>query len=183
MAKSSIASLKVGPRINERSLLGFSRESWTEKSHRYSTSIGLWRWYIYITITMLNIIHCSVFYLKHKFLRLDSVSAFRWNLHSWFLLCWFNKPYWCCCWYPETEIVSNIVDSTWRWRQNPVSEALLFKWKTGRWLMSKIVIVLLIYHSHKYMYIYSIYLLGSMSNVQNYNSSIDICWHHYPLLG
>jgi hypothetical protein len=27
-------------------------------------SIGLWRWYINMTITVLNIIHCPVFYLK-----------------------------------------------------------------------------------------------------------------------
>jgi hypothetical protein len=28
-------------------------------------SIGLWRWYINITITILDIIHRSAFYLKH----------------------------------------------------------------------------------------------------------------------
>jgi hypothetical protein len=28
-------------------------------------SIGLWRWYINITITILGIIHRPVFYLKH----------------------------------------------------------------------------------------------------------------------
>jgi hypothetical protein len=28
-------------------------------------SIGLWRWYINITITILDIIHRPVFYLKH----------------------------------------------------------------------------------------------------------------------
>jgi hypothetical protein len=30
-------------------------------------SIGLWRWYINITITVLDIIHRPVFYLKHNF--------------------------------------------------------------------------------------------------------------------
>jgi hypothetical protein len=29
-------------------------------------SIGLWQWYINIPITILNIIHCPVFYLKQK---------------------------------------------------------------------------------------------------------------------
>jgi hypothetical protein len=27
--------------------------------------IGLWQWYINITITVLHIIHCPAFYLKH----------------------------------------------------------------------------------------------------------------------
>jgi hypothetical protein len=29
-------------------------------------SLGLWRWYINITITILDIIHRPVFYLKHN---------------------------------------------------------------------------------------------------------------------
>jgi hypothetical protein len=37
--------------------------------NRLMLSIGLWRWYINITVTILDIIHCSVFYLK-----LNSIS-------------------------------------------------------------------------------------------------------------
>jgi hypothetical protein len=33
--------------------------------------------------------------------------------------------------------------------QNPLSETPCFKQKTGRWIMSRIVIVMLIYHRHK----------------------------------
>jgi hypothetical protein len=47
----------------------------------------------------------------------------------------------------------------WRRRQNPVSEASYFEWNTGRWIMSRIAIVILIYHRHKP--IDSINLLGS----------------------
>jgi hypothetical protein len=47
-------------------------------------SVGFWRWYINITITILDIIHRPVFYLKKKtFWRLDSVSVFRWKLLIW----------------------------------------------------------------------------------------------------
>jgi hypothetical protein len=34
--------------------------------NRLMLSIGLWRWYIYITITILDIIHRPVFYLTYK---------------------------------------------------------------------------------------------------------------------
>jgi hypothetical protein len=55
--------------------------------------------------------------------------------------------------------------STWRRRQNPVSEMLRFKQKTGRWIMSRIVIVILVCHRHKP--IDSINLLGSLSSILN----------------
>jgi hypothetical protein len=38
--------------------------------------------------------------------------------------------------------------STWRRRQNPVSETLFLN-KTGRWIMTKIMIVILVCHCHK----------------------------------
>jgi hypothetical protein len=28
------------------------------------------------------------------------------NSHWWFVLCWLHKPYWYCCWCPETETSS-----------------------------------------------------------------------------
>jgi hypothetical protein len=49
--------------------------------------------------------------------------------------------------------------STWRRRQNPVSEPLRFKQATGQWIMSRIVRVILIYRRHKP--IERINLLGS----------------------
>jgi hypothetical protein len=41
-------------------------------------SIGLWWWYIDITITILDIIHRPVFYLKHDVSEMEFVSVFRW---------------------------------------------------------------------------------------------------------
>jgi hypothetical protein len=50
----------------------------------YPKNIGMWRWYINITITILDITHRPVYYLKHTTSRrLDTVSVFRWNLLSW----------------------------------------------------------------------------------------------------
>jgi hypothetical protein len=88
-------------------------------------SIGLWRWYINITITILDIILRPVFYLKQCF-------------GDWFL-------------YPSgvrrrglyLSTGPNWVGSTWRRGQNPVSETLRMKQKTGRWIMSRIVTVIL----------------------------------------
>jgi hypothetical protein len=37
-------------------------------------SIGLWRWYINLTVTVLDIIHRHVFYLKHT---MDDVHTSR----------------------------------------------------------------------------------------------------------
>jgi hypothetical protein len=67
-------------------------------------SIGLWLWHINIRviITILDIIHCPVFYLKHNVSRLDSVPIFRWNLLRWAVdkasLCLWTPattPIWC----------------------------------------------------------------------------------------
>jgi hypothetical protein len=44
------------------------------RAHRLMLSIGLWRWYINITITILNIIHRPVFHPKHD----TSETGFRW---------------------------------------------------------------------------------------------------------
>jgi hypothetical protein len=46
-------------------------------------------------------------------------------------------------------IAHNWVCSTWKSEHNPVSGTLYFKQKTGQWLLSRIVIVILIYHRHK----------------------------------
>jgi hypothetical protein len=43
----------------------------------------------------------------------------------------------------------NWADYNWRQRQNLVSEMLCFEWKTGRRIISRIVIVALIYHRHR----------------------------------
>jgi hypothetical protein len=90
-------------------------------------SIGLWRWYINITITILDIIHCPVFHLK----RIVSETEFCLRLQvepiplgpvDWATLCLLVRrqrvallcvPYWFCF--------------TWRRRQNPVSETSCFK--------------------------------------------------------
>jgi hypothetical protein len=81
-------------------------------------SIGLWRWYIDITITILDIIHRPVFYLKHDVsetglclriqvepTQLDSVRRQRLVL----------------------SVGPNGVGSKWTRGQNPVSETLCFK--------------------------------------------------------
>jgi hypothetical protein len=73
-------------------------------------SIGLWGWYINITITILDIIHRPVFYLKLTFWGLDNVSFARHGL--------------------SLSIVPNWVGYTWWQRQNPVYEAFCFIWRT-----------------------------------------------------
>jgi hypothetical protein len=119
------------------------------ESNRLMLSIGLWRWYINITITILDIIPRSVLYLKQAFWILNSVPVFRWRLS------WAQQIELVCL----LETGPNWVRSTWRWRQNAVSETLCLKRRTGRWIMSRIVIVILIYHRHKP--IDSIKLFGS----------------------
>jgi hypothetical protein len=68
--------------------------------NRLMLFIGLWRWYINITITILDIIHRPVFYLV-------SVLVRRQRLALSIFLTW--------------------VGSTWIQRQNPVSETSCFK--------------------------------------------------------
>jgi hypothetical protein len=127
-------------------------------------SIGLWRWYINITITILDIIHRIVFYLKHGVRRLDSVSVFRWNLlswikqqelvpvpgllqqhisHWWYMLCWLYKP------LLVLVVVSRDKNSSFYWAH--ISRFRLkaetgssvvtscFIYRTGQWIMCGIV--------------------------------------------
>jgi hypothetical protein len=47
--------------VNKTSIAFGTLEFYTAK---YLGSIGLWRWYINITVTILDIIHRPVFYLK-----------------------------------------------------------------------------------------------------------------------
>jgi hypothetical protein len=89
-------------------------------------SIGLWRWYINITITILDIIQRPAFYLKHDVSETD------------FCLRLEAKP--------------TQKDST-EWA------SLYLRLETGRWIMSRFMIVILIYHRHKPIDI--INLLGS----------------------
>jgi hypothetical protein len=51
--------------------------------NRLMSPIGLWRWYIKAIITILDIIHRPVFYLKAERFEGWIVSAFRRNLLSW----------------------------------------------------------------------------------------------------
>jgi hypothetical protein len=91
-------------------------------------SIGLWRWYINITITIVDIIHRPVFYLNYN------VSETGFCLHL-LVEDQYIGPTW--------------VSTTRTRRQNPVSETLCFKCKTGRLVMSRIIIVVLICNRHK----------------------------------
>jgi hypothetical protein len=43
----------------------------------------------------------------------------------------------------------NWVGYTWRWIQNPVAETSCFKIKTGRWIVSRNIIFVLMYHRHE----------------------------------
>jgi hypothetical protein len=82
-------------------------------------SIRLQRWYISITITILNIIYPPVFYYKHYL----SKTGF-------------------CLWRQEIFLLIEVnwVGSTCKRRQNPAFEASCFKQKTERWLMPRILI-------------------------------------------
>jgi hypothetical protein len=120
-------------------------------------SVGLWRWYINITITILAIIHSSVFYLNTMFQRVDTISVLKWNLLS----------------RTETEA------SSIYWAQlsmfhlkpkNPVTDASCFKQKTGRWIMSRIFII-------KYVDIYEILTHGGvrLNNRDRRESRKPVC--------
>jgi hypothetical protein len=83
---------------------------------------GLWRWCINITITILDFICRPVFYLKHNVSEAEFCLRFQVEptqlgptdrptpcLRNQLLfveLCWFVKPYWCCCWCPQTQTSS-----------------------------------------------------------------------------
>jgi hypothetical protein len=82
-------------------------------------------------IVVLEIIHRPVFYLKHMtFQRLDSVSVFRWNLLSW---------------AQSIELVPISIDE--HRIQSP--ESCVLNRRTGRWIISRNTIIVLIYHLHK----------------------------------
>jgi hypothetical protein len=51
--------------------------------NRLMLAIGLRRWCINITITILDIIHVLSFIYNTTFRRLNTISVFRWNLFSW----------------------------------------------------------------------------------------------------
>jgi hypothetical protein len=91
-------------------------------------SIGLWRWYINITVTILDFIHRPVFYLK------QDVSET-----------------WCSLHEVHTQVgptdkasisLRSGLSSTWRRIQNQVSETSIFNYDTGRWIISRIVMVI-----------------------------------------
>jgi hypothetical protein len=69
-------------------------------------SIGLWFWYMNITITILDIIHHWVFYLKHNVSEIGPCP---------------------CLQVGSTWVGSTWLRSTWRWRQNPICERWCFK--------------------------------------------------------
>jgi hypothetical protein len=68
-------------------------------------SVGLWKWYINIIVTVLDVIHRPGFYLKHNFLETGFFPQTATSSIDWFQLSSF----------------------TWRRRQNPVYETLHFK--------------------------------------------------------
>jgi hypothetical protein len=80
--------------------------------HRLMPSIGVSRWHINITNTILDVIHRPVFYFKH------SVSESRFCLRLQMEPTQLGLI---------LEVVSLSVGSTWRWKQNPVFETLYFK--------------------------------------------------------
>jgi hypothetical protein len=82
-------------------------------------------------IVFLGIIHRPVFYLKHTTFRsLDSVWVFRWNLHSW------------------TRSIELVPISEGGHRIQSPKRRVLNK-NTGRWIMSRNTIIILIYHLRK----------------------------------
>jgi hypothetical protein len=97
-------------------------------------SIGLWRWYINIAINILDIIHRPIFYLKYDvseagFCLRIQVETTQLGPTNRGTLCLHVIP-----------VGPNWVVSTWRWRQNPVSEmSALYK---RRWIISRILIVM-----------------------------------------
>jgi hypothetical protein len=76
------------------------------------------------------------------------------NIHCWLALCWIYRPYWHYCWCPQVETSyvdwPNWVCFAWRRRHKSVCEKS-FSIKDRRWIISRIVIVILIYHRHKHI--------------------------------
>jgi hypothetical protein len=107
-------------------------------------SIGLLWWYINITITILDIIRHPVFCLKHDVSETVSVSVFveptqvgQIDKASLSLRC--------CCWCPKTEAIFIYWAQLCMFHLKTETESSLrkvvFEIKTGRWIMSRTVIV------------------------------------------
>jgi hypothetical protein len=97
-----------------------------------------------LTITILDIMHRPVFYLKvRRFgdLILSPSSGYPAQVSS------IERASLCV----RTAIGPIWVGSIWRRRQRQVSETSVLNWKTGRGIVSRIVIVILIYHRHKHV--------------------------------
>jgi hypothetical protein len=82
---------------------------------------------VFVTITILDTKHRPVFYLKHNVVETGFCPRRQVETESLSSVC--------------LSIWQNRICSTWRRRQNPVSETLCFKQKIGRWIMPRIVIV------------------------------------------
>jgi hypothetical protein len=93
---------------------------------------GLWRWYI--TYNYYNPVHRPSSCLLFKIQRLADCILPPYSGGAYSV-----GPIWRQV--LALPIGSNWVVTTWRRRQNPVSETLCFKYKTGRWIISRIIIV------------------------------------------
>jgi hypothetical protein len=99
----------------------------------------------------MDIIHCPVFDLKHSISDTEYCLRLQVNLFSWdqetqlFSVSGNQQDRLALFIGPNWEISSR------RLGQNPVSETSCFKWKTGRWIMSRTVTVILIYRRHKHV--------------------------------
>jgi hypothetical protein len=98
-----------------------------------------------ITITVLDIIHCPVFYSNYDVSETTFCHVFRWNLLNWAQQ---REPYWCSGDTLALFIELNWIGSTLKRRQNPVTETSYLKQKTGRTIFI-IAIVTLTYQRHK----------------------------------
>jgi hypothetical protein len=117
--------------------------------NRLMQSLGLWRWYINITVTVLDINHRPVFYLKHVWqfsyftgntlrLRFESnrlmrsIGLWRWYVSiNIAILCIIYRIFFylkrrlsetgCCLWIQRTlSVVPRYIGSTRTQRRNPV---------------------------------------------------------------
>jgi hypothetical protein len=130
--------------------------------------VGLWRDYINVAITILDIIHRSIFYLKHgatetgSCLRLQVEPTQFGPIHGASLSPDTSSNTNMVCKTKATQhkrtllvlllvfrhrptVAPNWVDFTWRLRKYPVSERLCLKWKAGRWIMSRIVLCKIVF--------------------------------------
>jgi hypothetical protein len=148
-------------------------------------SIGLWRWYINVTITIPGIIHCPVFYFTQRF-EICILSPSSGGTYS---VC--SNGHLFPVFEPETETVStrshlNMDRQSWSlsiyWVKisrfhdeegdNAISETL---W----WVMPKIVIITLINHGHEPVDLVAKYVFISMSitSLLNLKASTNYSFH------